>query len=90
MTSNISEAPPSGGILQLAEHNHKATNLILGTDITTPKFFIGGGTPQQRPYKVSNILTIGNVTNFANNPLDIYPPGIAYYAIKKKSSDWFL
>ena len=81
MTSNISEAPLSGGILQLPEHNHRATNLILGGDITTAA---SGGT-RQRPYKLSNILTTGNVTNFANNPLDIYPPATAYYAIKKYS-----
>lgn len=81
LTSNISEAPLSGGILQLPEHNHQATNLILGGDITTAT---SGGT-RQRPYKLSNILTTGNVTNFANNPLDIYPPATAYYAIKKSS-----
>lgn len=63
-------------------NENQATNLILGDDITTP---ITGS--RQRPYKVSNILTTGNVTNFANNPLDIYPPAVAYYAIKKKSSD---
>jgi hypothetical protein len=80
LTSNISEAPPSGGILQLPEHNHKATNLILGSDIDT-----GPGGTRKRPYKLSNILTTENVTNFENNPLDIYPPAVAYYAIKKSS-----